>query len=290
MAPVQAVLHSSVDSLNDMSSNSSSWAFTQWSSGDAGSQAAAVAAGYDAAAVPAVLWPQSPTHAAAAAVTAVQRHSRPASTDYWNDDIDIDSASLDCSDSVTALPMAEAAAAAETTAAASSWQEEAHWMSFRNAVQYVTQLQQQRCGPTTNTAITSAITSVSTVSAATISNTTNDASAARMASPKVAAAAQQNHAKEEEEDDSSLARYCTHQLKASLLHATTSTASSPCPLPPPPTLTPVKNETQAVHDLVSDLAATKMRLALAQAARDEMEFALLLANNVDNNDDHARNA
>ena len=38
---------------------------------------------------------------------------------------------------------------------------------------------------------------------------------------------------------------------------------------------PANSQISAVSSLTSDLAETKMRLALAQAERDELEFALL---------------
>jgi hypothetical protein len=84
--------------------------------------------------------------------------------------------------------------------AASSWQEEAHWMSFRNAVR-------------------------------------------QFASLKLT---------QEEDDEDKLSQ---------------EEESSPKPLSSP------SNSTSS--SLASDLAETKMRLALAQAERDELEFALL---------------
>ena len=85
-------------------------------------------------------------------------------------------------------------------AAASSWQEEAHWMSFRHAVQ-------------------------------------------QFASLKIA------EVEEQEEESAS------------------SQSKSPSP------------SNSVTSSLASDLAETKMRLALAQAERDELEFALLQREN-----------
>jgi hypothetical protein len=90
--------------------------------------------------------------------------------------------------------------------AQSSWQEEAHWMSFRNAVQKFALLK------TSNTAI----------------------------------------AEEDEDDESAESTAWKHVQRSSSPSSSSSGTSA----------------------LASDLAETRMRLALAQAERDELEFVL----------------
>eukprot|EP00545_Synedropsis_sp_CCMP1620_P012746 CAMPEP_0119004990 /NCGR_PEP_ID=MMETSP1176-20130426/1465_1 /TAXON_ID=265551 /ORGANISM="Synedropsis recta cf, Strain CCMP1620" /LENGTH=154 /DNA_ID=CAMNT_0006956751 /DNA_START=22 /DNA_END=486 /DNA_ORIENTATION=+ len=98
--------------------------------------------------------------------------------------------------------------------AASTWQEEAHWMSFRNAVQKF--------------ALLKTSTTASTI---------------------------QEEDNEEDEESSAVSPKWNHVARQR--------SSSP-----------VSSSSSSDSALASDLAETKMRLALAQAERDELEFVL----------------
>lgn len=178
-----------------------------------------------------------------------------------DDDDDIDALTEDGDRSVAAVPV-------------SSWQEEAHWMSFRNAVQYFATMTIQEV-PTNN--VNDSLGGSSSSMAAVSSTSEHPAPPVRhigLKSPSTGAL---------HTNDTPLAvtNPDSPNLDVTLGGASSfsnSTVGDKGDSKSSNENTSKKEEQSVLKSMASDLAETRMRLALAQAERDELEFALMMSN------------
>ena len=172
--------------------------------------------------------------------------------------------------------------------AMSSWQEEAHWMSFRNAVQYFSSLTIHEA--TINESLDGSAASSFAPSATTLLSSPENPPPVRhigVHSSFSATAPVENCAGERSASTdimttpanslspplivrrASKSSSSHHQQQQQVLANTDLNANGSI------TSTSTKESLAYVQSMASDLAETKMRLALAQAERDELEFALI---------------
>jgi hypothetical protein len=281
MAPVQVHMNGSTDG----SSHSSSWTWTRWSQT---SVTAAVAASDMNARhvhahelpdvdvhVPTVLWPR--TSSIQSSTVATASNTATLQDVDWTDTLTEFSARDNNYNGTTRSTAASAisvSASAIINDPSSSWEEEAFWMSFRNAVHYVAQLKQQQPALLEVVSITGAATATATTTRPPARITTNNNH--HVSSRNVDNSSNNISNNDEDEDDDSLARFATQHLQnnQSLTTANSSSSNSS---------TRSTRSQASLSLLASDLAETKMRLALAEAERDEMEFALLATTSGANN-------
>ena len=162
--------------------------------------------------------------------------------------------------------------------AMSSWQEEAHWMSFRNAVQYFSALTIHEA-PANESVDGSASSSYAAASAATIPPPVRQIGVqSSPALPSAVDSPDQGPSVLVEVGANSTFTNSTAGA-SSLAPTSTSHRSKVDVLSDSRSTTSKKSAARAKKSMASDLAETKMRLALAQAERDELEFALMMGGN-----------
>jgi len=185
------------------------------------------------------------------------------------------------------------------SSSSSSWQEEAHWMSFRYAVQYF------------SSSLSIIDYNHPTTAAATCSNgeiSLNDSGSTKSSS--LVAALKDKHQQQQqyssppviqigvranaavspsssninsdgpvpaltEKDTNEKMHRFYQNSSASTKSSSSGSSSSSSPYSTTNSTISSNNKTKNHRSLASDLAETKMRLALAQAERDELEFALM---------------
>jgi hypothetical protein len=227
--------------------------------------------------VPTVLWPR--TSSIQSSTVATASNTATLQDVDWTDTLTEFSARDNNYNGTTRSTAASAisvSASAIINDPSSSWEEEAFWMSFRNAVHYVAQLKQQQQQPALLevVSITGAATATATTTRPPARITTNNNH--HVSSRNVDNSSNNISNNDEDEDDDSLARFATQHLQnnQSLTTANSSSSNSS---------TRSTRSQASLSLLASDLAETKMRLALAEAERDEMEFALLATTSGANN-------
>ena len=167
--------------------------------------------------------------------------------------------------------------------AMSSWQEEAHWMSFRNAVQYFSTLTIHEA-PISESLDGSAASSFAPSAATILSAPENPPPLRQIGVHSSFSAVEETVRGEHAASADSLAAPASRLAPPHMARRTSSTSSHNHHSHHTNvdlngngsiTSTSTKESLAYVQSMASDLAETKMRLALAQAERDELEFALI---------------
>ena len=170
--------------------------------------------------------------------------------------------------------------------AMSSWQEEAHWMSFRNAVQYFSSLTIHEA--TINESLDGSAASSFAPSATTLLSSPENPPPVRHIGvhSSFSATAPVENCAGERSASTDIMTTPANSLSPPLIVRRASKSSSShhhqqvlantdLNANGSITSTSTKESLAYVQSMASDLAETKMRLALAQAERDELEFALI---------------
>ena len=161
-----------------------------------------------------------------------------------------------------------------TMSAVSSWQEEAHWMSFRNAVQYFATLTiHENSADDTSSANYSCSSTSRTILPSVKEPPEHDSPV--LPPPPVHHVGLQSMASDTYNSDI-LADHDDLLAAGASIISNFSTGESTNAGQPGASHDVATTPSAQSSKLASELAETKMRLALAQAERDELEFALMM--------------